>query len=420
MPASGWRADLHDLAGSCVRFGRLLRERGVRVAPEQARRWLQSLALLGCRQPQDLYWSGRLTLISSPAHLDLYDELFRQFWLKLDHAALDPLAGRQQPGLPKTRGAQAPLAARDAGGDSEGAGYGQVEAPPAGLQAWLARYCPPPAQQGTAEPDRGQAEQPALQAVYSPLEILRDKDFAAYGEADRQELLALLQRAGQWWAPRLRSRRTGPARCGNRPDLRRTLAASARLGGDPVRLYWRQRRLHWRRWVFLLDISGSMASYTDAMLLFLHAVAARRPATEVFLFGTRLTRITPQLRRAPAGRLDAYLKEVRDWHGGTRLGAALRQFNRQYGRRGMAHGALVVVLSDGLDQGEAAEAGAELARLKQVAQRIAWVNPLKRSPRYEPLAGAMRAALPYIDDFVSGHNLASLVDLLTRAGAAPP
>ena len=413
------RADLRDLTASCIRFARLLREHGVRAGPEQEARWLRALDLLGCRRPEELYWSGRITLICNAAHLPLYDDLFRKFWLILDHPALHPQDAREGRHLPRTAPERAPATQADPGGDGESLGRphregaGQGTGTP-GVNAWLARLHPPDRAGGGEPAGPEEPQLPPGRGLYSAAEVLQGKDFAAYSRADEQALIALLQRAGPWWAPRLRSRRTAPGPTGHRLDLRRTLAAGARSGGDPVRLLWRRRRYRWRKWVFLCDISASMAPYTEAFLLFLHAVAGRRQSTEVFLFGTRLTRITPQLRRSRTGQMEAYLQSVRDWHGGTRLGAALRQFNRQYGRRGLAHGALIVVISDGLDQGKADEVGVEMARLQRIAHRVAWVNPLKRSARYEPTARAMAAALPYLDDFVSGHNLASLVGLLAR------
>ncbi|HVA37299.1 MAG TPA: VWA domain-containing protein [Candidatus Dormibacteraeota bacterium] len=417
MPGTpGWRADPRDVEGSCVRFARLLRARGVRVGPDQAARWLRSLALLTCRRPQDLYWSGRANLLTSPAQFETYDALFRSFWITLDHPALDANDARETRGVPQgeqRRAASSELepgenaASRRPGGESAAPGRGLP-----GMEAW-ARTQTAHEHGGTSEDARDEQESEAARGLYSPLEMLREKDFAAFTPADAAALRGLLERDA-WWEARMASRRTRPAPRGRRLDLRATLASSARTGGDPLSVRRRSRRTAWRKWIFLCDVSASMAPYTEGLLQSLHVVAARRPRTEVFLFGTRLTRVTPQLRRCRSQDVGAYVAGVRDWHGGTRLGGALEGFLRQYGRRGMAHGAVVFVLSDGLDQGEAGHVEAAMRSLARLAHRIVWINPLKKSPRYEPLARGMAEALPYVSDFASGHSLGALSEVLAR------
>lgn len=422
-----WRADLHELDASCVRFGRLLRDHGVAVSPEQVLRWVRSLALLECRHPADLYWAGRVTLVSRREHLAVYDDLFRRFWLTLDHAALraeeapaapggDPPSSRRQPGRTGRGRPGAP------GGDGAGA-------PPdfrGDAARWLVRWReagsgpraetagrgPHPGADPTGDPAGGPDSPDPVPARYSAHELLRGPNPDLAGLLGRADLAAILRAAGAWWEPLRPARRRAPARRGRHVDLRRTAAAEARTGGEPVRLLLRQRRCQWRKWVFLCDVSGSMAPYALPLLQFLHAVALRRPATEVFLFGTRLSRITPQLRRARSGRVAGLVPQ--DAGGGTRLGSALLGFLRDYGRRGMAHGAALVVLSDGLDQGEAEETGRAMAALRRLARRIIWVNPLAARPGYRPEARAMAAALPHIDDLVSGHDPDGLADLLRR------
>jgi len=157
-----------------------------------------------------------------------------------------------------------------------------------------------------------------------------------------------------------------------------------------------------------------MGPYLRDALLVLQAVVTRRPRSEAFLFGTRLTRITPLLRRSTPGRFDHLLPAVQDWQGGTRLGQALQTFRREYARRGMGHGAVIVILSDGLDQGEAGLVAQAMAALRRLAWRVIWVNPLKRSPRYRPEARAMVEAMPYVDELLGGHDLASLAKVLAR------
>ncbi len=416
-----WRADLHAIEESCVRFGRLLRSRGIPVSAEQVNRWLRALTLLGCEDPGDLYWSGRITLVARKEHLRVYDELFRRFWLTLDHAALDPEHapwGGPDTAMTTDRPEQPPRPDSDDEPESESAPLPRSQSAPSSrfdqrqdaaqwLLNWRAvRDASPdgPDLPDDAEPTPGR---------YSPSEILRRESHGVLKPAEREALRALRAACSQW-RPEVRSRRWGPARSGRRPDLRRTLTAAARTGGEPLRVARQSRRRRWRRWVFLCDISGSMGSYLRDVLLMLQVAATHHPRAEVFLFGTRLTRITPFLRRSPPGRFDHLVPVVQDWQGGTRLGQALRTFHRAYARRGMAHGAVLVILSDGLDQGEAGLVGEMMAALRRLTWRIIWVNPLRRSPDYRPEARAMVEALPHVDELLGGHNLASLVDVLNR------
>lgn len=417
------RADPRDPRASCVRFGRLLRQHGLPVGPERVMRWLRALDLTGCDHPADLFWTGRVTLVSSCAHLAVFDELFRQFWLTVDHAALDPLAGNDAPVTTRSRPRKLGLQQVDARpgeepgqreGNRTGAGPGLGPSESAPDRRWQIgqAYLPPGAAPERSEPDQEPAGEPSP-GWYSDIELLREKDFGNYSDEDQERLTELILRYPGWLLPLRQSRRLRPVTSGGRIDLRRTVTEAIRQGGDAVRVLRKSRSARWRKWVFLCDISASMAPYSRGWLMFLQALTARRGATEVFLFGTRLTRVTPQLRRRHAESLTG-LSQVKDWHGGTRLGEALDRFHRQYGRRGMAHGAVLFILSDGLDLGQPELTGAALNRLRRVANRIAWANPLKRAHDYEPTARAMRAAVPYLDDFVSGHNLQTLVDLVER------
>jgi len=412
----GLRADLRDLEGSCVRFARLLRGRGLGVAPEQTARWLRSVRLLESRRPQDLYWSGRVNLLSSPGQLDTYDALFRAFWITLEHPAFDTLDALEALGTSASLRKRASFVDRDPGDAGASMREAHEMAGPGrglpGMEAWARMQ--PAAEGGVAEKARDESKGEATRGVYSPCEILREKDFAAFTLADTAALRALLE-GETWWTPRLISRRARPFTRGPRLDLRATLASVAHTGGEPVVLHRLRRRMSWHKWIFLCDISASMSAYSEGLLHCLQTVVVRRPRTEVFLFGTRLTRATPQLRRCRASATDAYLAGVRDWHGGTRLGESLEAFMRKYGDRGMGHGAIMFVLSDGLDQGEAGLVERVMRRLDRIARRIVWINPLKKSQGYQPLARGMAEALPFIDDFVSGHSFATLSEALMRA-----
>ncbi|WP_320782333.1 vWA domain-containing protein, partial [Streptomyces sp. CRN 30] len=209
-------------------------------------------------------------------------------------------------------------------------------------------------------------------------------------------------------------------------DPRRTVRRLLRQGGEPVRLRHRARTVRPRRLVLLVDISGSMAPYADALLRFAHAAARSTPA-EVFTVGTRLTRVTRQLTHRDADRaLAAVWAAVPDWRGGTRLGPLLREFLDRWGQRGTARGAVVVLLSDGWERGDPELLAAQMLRLRRLAHRVVWANPLKARPGYAPLAAGMAAALPHLDAFVSGHSLSALEHLAaeirapSRPASRPP
>jgi len=197
-----------------------------------------------------------------------------------------------------------------------------------------------------------------------------------------------------------------------RPDLRRTVRAALRTEGEPIRRHFRTPATRFRRVVLLLDVSGSMEPYARALLRFVQAAVAGRRRIEAFALGTRLTRITRELgTRDPDEALRKAAERVVDWSGGTRLGDGLRRFNEEWGVRGMARGAVVVILSDGWDRGDPVELAEAMQRLARVAHRVVWVNPLKVTPGYAPLARGMAAALPYVDRFVEGHSLAAMEQL---------
>ena len=218
--------------------------------------------------------------------------------------------------------------------------------------------------------------------------------------------------------PRRSLRLTSAKRNGSRHDLRRTVRASISNGGEPMQLHWKQPSDRLRRIVVLLDISGSMEPYARALLRFMHAAVAGRQRVEAFAFSTRLTRLTKELRsRDPDKAIKRAAEQVPDWSGGTRLGESLRKFNDTWGVRGMARGSIVIVLSDGWDRGNPGLLGEQMKRLQRVSHRLIWVNPLKVTPGYAPLAKGMAAALPYIDEFVEGHSLEAM-ERLTRVISA--
>lgn len=247
--------------------------------------------------------------------------------------------------------------------------------------------------------------------VATATERLGGRDFATLEPDELAALEAAMRRLKLAGPPR-RTRRTVAGRRGPDVDLRATLRQSRRTGGHPVRITRRRPRWKPRRMVVLLDISGSMAPYARALIQLLYC-AAGAPKAEVFTFATRLTHLTRVLRRvSPAVALERAGRAAPDWSGGTRIGAALKEFIDGYGARGMARGAVVLILSDGWDTDPPAELGRQMARLSRIAYRIVWANPRTQSERYRPLTGGMAAALPYCDAVVSAHRLTALDELL--------
>ena len=240
-------------------------------------------------------------------------------------------------------------------------------------------------------------------ALASERELLREKSFAELTDEELAEV-AVLMRQLRLSPPPRRTRRRERARAGA-PDLRRTLRRSFRTGGEPVERAWRRRRRKQRPLVLLLDVSGSMADYSRALLLFAHAALRADARWEAFCFGTRLTRVTTALAEADADdALRRASTEVFDWSGGTRIGEAVKGLIAAQ----VTRGAVVVICSDGLDVGDPDLLREAMARLGRLAHRVVWLNPLKEDPAYAPLARGMQAALPHVDAFLDGHNLASL------------
>ncbi len=367
----------YDLADVVVGFARTLRAAGVDAAPDRAHAMLDALTQLDPSGRDDVSWAGRLTLCAGPDDIDRYDRVFDAYFGDRPHALI------RRPVLPATR-------LRVVGLPDETAGVAE---------------------------DDGAEHEPAAAAA-SRVEVLRHRDLAQVSPGDVAELhrlLAALRLPGE----QRRSRRFTPSARGAL-DRPRTVRALLRHGGEPSALRHRTRRERPRRVVLLVDVSGSMSPYADALLRFAHASsrAVDRP-TEVFTVGTRLTRVTRELaHRDPGTALAAVAAAVPDWSGGTRLGELLKEYLDRWGQRGMARGAVVVVLSDGWERGDAALLGDQMARLHRLAHRVVWANPLKARPGYAPLAAGMAAALPHVDEFVEGHSVAALEQLAAVVAGA--
>jgi uncharacterized protein with von Willebrand factor type A (vWA) domain len=393
-------------AALAVRLARMLRAAGVEVPVASTVLFAEALGEVGVGDELVAYWAGRASLVRRMEDVPAYDRAFAAWW-----AGATPRVETTLPG-------SAPGPAGSPGGAEAAPEPGGERRPP-GEQAAATLPAGAPATGGAPEGDEART---TVLLRYSATEVLRHKDFACCTSDELAEAYALMARI-PLAAPRRRSRRRRPARVGRLPsrarfDLRRTTRLALRTGGEAVRRATSEPATRARRVVLLCDISGSMAPYARALVRFCHVAIAGGARVEAFTLGTRLTRVTRELAvRDPDAALARAGQAVRDWSGGTRLGECLATFNDRYGVRGMARGAVVVILSDGWDRGDPQRLGEEMARLARVAHRVVWVNPLKASPGYAPLARGMAAALPHVDAFVEGHSVASL-EVLAKVVAA--
>jgi uncharacterized protein len=391
-------ADAPGLAELAAAFGRALREAGVPVSPERSARFARAVDLVAPRTRARLYWIARTTLVSRREHVAAFDAVFRTVF----EGARDVADGRGD--------TTAPPPARAAPAAPPGAPA--LGAAPRGRLGFATL-----AAAGDAQRDGGEGEaQDAVLAAASAEERLRTERFERL-TPDELEQARRLVAALRVSPPVRRSRRARRGRRGEHVDVRTTVRRSLRTGGDPVRVARRRRRRRPRRVVLLLDVSGSMEPYARALLQLLQGAVGSAHA-EAFVFATRLTRLTRALAtRDPQAALDRALDAAPDWSGGTRIGAAIGAFVSRYGRRGLARGAVVVILSDGWERDDPERLAGEMARLRRLAHRIVWVNPRSASAAYAPLAGGMAAALPYCDAFLSGHSVAALHEVLDAIGA---
>jgi uncharacterized protein with von Willebrand factor type A (vWA) domain len=358
----------HAVVRHVVVFGRVLREGGLEVGPGRVADALRGLDRIDLARQDDVYWTLRQTLVSRREDLDAFDRAFDAWFLRLPGARrLHELDRPPHQGERRKGGMPGP------GPEVDG---GELE-----VGAWSAE------------------------------EVLRTRDFAAMSSEEFARARSLI-RAIALERPRRRTHRLRPDRRGATLDVRALVRASLATGGDPVRRTFRSRGTAPRKLVLLLDVSGSMEAYSRALLLYLHAARGSGRGVETFAFGTRLTRLTAELAtRDPDAALAAAATRVRDWAGGTRIGASLKAYNDEWGKRALTRGAVVVLLSDGCERGDPALVRDELRRIARQAFAVVWVNPLKGHPDYEPLTAGMVAALPYIDRLLSGHDVASLETL---------
>ena len=352
-----------------IGFCRVLRGIGLPTPLGSVLLFMNALGRVGVDDHDAVYWAAKSTLVRRPEDFELFDRAFRLFWL--------------QPRIVEIPDEEVPSITLRVDGDEDDDG-------------------------GTGSADA--SDDPSITLRFSAVETLRHKDFANYSSDELLEAQHLMSRLRLAGSPR-RSFRMTPGG-DHRPDLRRTIRASLATSGEPIERHWSTHDERLRRLVLLLDVSGSMEPYSRALVRFVQAAVSGRQKVEAFAIGTRLTRVTRELSlRDPDRALQRAADSVLDWSGGTRLGECLRQFNDEWGVRGMARGAIVVVLSDGWDRGDPADLTEQMERLHRVTHRLVWVNPLKFTPGYAPLARGMAAALPHVDDFIEGHSLAAMEEL---------
>ena len=372
-----------------VAFGRDLRDRGLPVGTGRILTFARAVAALGLTDRESLYWAGRTTMIGRKEDFAGYDEAFADWYAGLSTQGELRSSSTCRRRAPNVRSTGASM--------------------PDDLEVTLGGVAAQWRSAGDDEPEDD--EETSIRIVASGVEVLREKSFPDLTEEERARVAAMIRRLAVT-VPVERTRRTKPAAKGSTFDIRRTLRRSLRTQGEPFDRARRARKSRARPLVLILDISGSMAPYARALMQFGYAAMAAGRRVEVFVFGTRLTRVTRTLRtKDPDRAMHEIGKQVADWEGGTRIGESLKTLLDGWSQRAALRGAVVVLCSDGLERGDPELLKAQMARLRRLAHRVVWVNPLKGSPRYEPLARGMAAAMPSIDEFLSGHNLESLEHL---------
>ena len=357
-----------------VDFTAELRSAGLSVGSGDVLTYCAAVGTLDPTDLLDLYWGGRTTLVTRRENIPVYDRVFRRFFLD----SRDPvreLLNLQHPEHTRSEGV--------------------VQIP-------------------ATDPGDELQEQVSLGLVASDAETLRHKSFPACTPEELAALRRIMARI-RLTPPRRRTRRTTTAASGRAPDLRRMVRQSLRMHGEPPELAWRQRKVRLRPLILILDVSGSMADYSRHLLQFAYSAKRATTRVEVFCFGTRLTRITRALdHRKPDDALERAAGVVFDWEGGTRIGASLDAFVRNWGRRGLCRGGIVVICSDGLDRGDPEMLAMAMQRLRRLSYRVVWMNPHKgNDPHFRPSTLGMLAAAPSIDLILSGHDLSSLEELAT-------
>ncbi len=400
------------ILAAAVALARALRNYGLSASVDSELVFFRALAEVDVRKRDELYWAAHATLVHNPDERVIFDAVFERFWeghtlvparRGSEHGESDARAGTNQHG-----GEALPQFNHE----------GDAKAPVDGDKNRGTRDIP------TAEGDQGSSnQQKGILAAWSSTDTPSEKGKLQYQEDELAALRKLAEDIKKA-APERRSRRTRPNRAGHQLDMRRTLRNSLATDGEAFRLAFTAPAQRPRRILFVCDVSGSMERYSRVLLASLKAAVGAARKAEAFVFATRLTRLTKSLDgRDLEEALEKARASVPDWSGGTRIGTTLADFNRTYGRRGFARGAIVLVVSDGWDRGDPHVLAGEVRRLQLQARRLVWVNPRPQEVDKQPLAVGMRAAMPFIDEFVPGHDpraVAGLARLISGVGAQRP
>lgn len=397
------------IASNLLRFGRRLRAAGMPIGPGQILGLVEAIEAVGVGRRDDVYSAARATMVTRPEQLPLFDSEFRRFWADLieQQAPMftEALHDDDSESVSMPDSGRKP----ESGDKGEGQKAGEIDKSVLAVE-------------GTDNvQDIGETEDyeipPEDVLLFSASEALRKKDFSQFTPDELAEARRLIESMNWRLGTRL-TRRKQKANHGEFIDYRATLRSAMKQGGVPLDLKWRERKERMRPLILICDISGSMDRYSRLLLRFVHALEQGLDSVEVFVFGTRLTRITRELRKKNVDQAIAdVVSSVDDWSGGTRIGESIKEFNYRWSRRVLRSGATVVIISDGWDRGDPQLLGTEMARLQRSSRRIIWLNPLLGAPGYQPLTQGIRASLPYVDHFLPIHNLKSMEALAKLLGA---
>ena len=357
-----------------VGFAHALRDAGMTVGSGDVLTYTAAMEPLDPTDLLDLYWAGRTTMVTRSDQFPVYDRVFKQYFLGEAASLPEPMQQTMHAVAETQSTLQVPLT-----------------------------------EPGTESHDEQEAR---LGLVASAVEVLRSKSFTACTPDELVAIRRIMTRI-RLAPPRRRTRRTSPDRAGRSPDLRRTVRETMRMHGEPSELYWRRRKMRLRPLILILDVSGSMADYSRNLLQFAYSAKRASARVEVFCFGTRLTRITRTLERRRADdAMERVAKAVFDWEGGTRIGDSLHTFVRDWGRRGLCRGGIVVICSDGLDRGDPQVLATAMERLSRLCHKVVWMNPHRgHDASFRPSTLGMMVAAPHVDLLLSGHDLHSLEEL---------
>ncbi len=369
---------------NCLLFIRALRQAGLPIGLDQALAFAQALEWIDLGARDQVYHTARSLLVSRYEHLRLFDAIFNRFWRPLGES--ERRQRQKMPRAPRHKPRDQPFS----------------------IVTYMA------AKAGLSEPEVDVSDK---SGTASMVEVLQRKEFSQMTPEELERIKRLIHQM-RWRISLRETRRRRRHRRGDLLHMRAVVRDAARHNGRLTRLLWQRRKVKQRPLVIIADISGSMEKYARLLLQFLYSVAHSLPQVECFVFGTRLTRITSQLKlRNIDQAIDQASREVVDWAGGTRIGESLRVFNRHWSRRVLGRGAVALLISDGWEQGDPALLATEIRRLQRRCHRLIWLNPLLGRETYQPRVGGMQAVLPHIDDFLPIHNFQSLEALAQRLGA---